>query len=253
MFLNRQGGCALYGIAIIDDNKTTADMLAAAIPWDTIGCAVCGVAYDGVQGKRLLEEQHPDIIIADIRMPGMDGLEMVAQVRSILPNSRIIFMSAYDDFAYVQKALHLHAHEYLLKPFENSQLTACVQQLLKEMETESQDADPEFSAYSPVVNHILAYISDHPERHSLQETAEHFGFSASYISMLIKKETGDNYMNWVTRAKIRLAKQLLRDPNYRIEEVAEKVGYKNYISFYTMFVKWSGLSPREYRNGGKKE
>ncbi len=228
-------------------------MLASAISWASIGCAVCGVAYDGVQGKRLLEEKRPDIIIADIRMPGMDGLEMVAHVRSRLPDSRIIFMSAYDDFAYVQKALHLHAHEYLLKPFENSQLMECVQQLLKETKAESRDDAPALSVYSTLVNNILAYIDDNPERHSLQETAEHFGFSASYISMLIKKETGENYMHWVTRARVSLAKKLLRDPNYRIEEVADKVGYKNYISFYTMFVKWTGLSPREYRNGGETE
>ncbi len=225
-------------------------MLAVAIPWESVGCAVCGVAYDGVQGKRLLETSRPDIIIADVRMPGLDGLEMVAQVRALLPDSRIIFMSAYDDFAYAQKALHLRAHEYLLKPFENSKLLDCVRQLLEQMPDRAEDADTAVNGFSAPVRSILAYINEHPDRHSLQDTACHFGFSASYISALIKKETGLNYMEWVNRARIRLAKQLLRSPNYRIEEVAEKVGYKNYISFYTMFVKLTGMSPREYRNGG---
>ena len=226
-------------------------MLSAAIPWESIGCAVCGVAYDGVQGKRLLEKEKPDIIIADIRMPGLDGLEMVSQVRALLPESRIIFMSAYDDFAYARKALHLRAHEYLLKPFENGKLVECVRTLLEEMRPPEEAASK--PAYSALVDSILQYISDHPDRHSLQETAERFGISASYLSMLIKKETGENYMDYVTRARVRLAKQLLRDPRERIEEIAERVGYRNYISFYTMFVKYVGLSPREYRNGGGKE
>ena len=227
-------------------------MLAASIPWRTIGCEVCGVAYDGLHGLELLRTARPQIIIADIRMPGMDGLKMVESVRASLPESRIIFMSAYDDFAYAQQALHLRAHEYLLKPFENSQLLSCVWKLLEELRAQDHAEDEPPPAYSELVNRILAYINEHPEKHSLQETAEHFGFSASHLSMLIKRETGENYMDWITKARMRLAKQLLREPSRRIEEVAEAVGYKNYVSFYTMFVKYTGMSPREYRNGSRE-
>jgi len=243
----------LYLVAIIDDNKATADMLAAAIPWESIGCRVCGVAYDGGSGRQLLIRQRPDIVISDIRMPGMNGLEMLEAVRSLLPDSRIIFMSAYDDFAYVQKALHLRAHEYLLKPFENSQLLSSVRLLTEELSRDRDRTAEQPHVYSALIKNLLAYINEHPERHSLEEAAAHFGFSASYISMLIKKETGLNYMDWVTKARVRLAKKLLRDPDYRIEEVAEAVGYRNYTSFYAMFVHNTGLSPREYRNGGDEK
>ena len=129
----------------------------------------------------------------------------------------------------------------------------CVRALLEEEQRASDPAGEPAPAYSALVDSILRYIQEHPDRHSLQETAERFGISASYLSMLIKKETGENYMDWVTRARVGLAKRLLRDPRVRVEEVAEKVGYRNYISFYTMFVKYVGLSPREYRNGGEKE
>ena len=225
-------------------------MLAAAIPWENMGCEVCGVAYDGIKGMALLKEKRPDIIIADIRMPGMDGLQMLRCVRELLPDSRVIFMSAYDDFAFVQEALHLRADEYLLKPFENNQLTDCVWRLLKEMRGEDQEGPEPLPARTQLVNSILSYVNEHPDKHSLQDTAEHFGFSPAYISSLVKKETGENYMDWVTRARVKRAKEMLRDPQIRAEEVASALGYKNYISFYTMFVKWVGISPREWRNGG---
>lgn len=250
------GRCpALFKLAVIEDNRATADMIASAIRWETIGCSVCGVAYDGVRGLALIREHQPDIIISDIRLPGMDGLAMAESLHREMPHARIIFISSYDEFSYAQKAVSLHAHEYLLKPFENEKLIDSVRRAVDELRVqtgEESDSSPSASAKDTLINNILRYINDRPRHPTLQETADHFGFSPSYISTIIKKETGVNYIELVIRSRMELAKRLLRDPSYRIEEVALAVGYKNYISFYQMFVKYEGISPRDYRNGGEK-
>ncbi|MBR5287101.1 MAG: response regulator [Clostridia bacterium] len=245
----------MYKLAVIEDNRATADMIATTIRWEAIGCTVCGIAYNGVKGLAMVQQQRPDIIISDVRMPGMDGLTMAESLCRELPYARIIFISAYDEFAYAQKAVRLHAHEYLLKPLENEKLIDSVRRAVEELRKQDMgtqmQAEPT-SAKDSLVSSILQYVNARPHHPTLQETAAHFGFSPSYISSIVKKETGKNYIELVTRSRMELAKKLLRDPSYRIEEVATAVGYKNYISFYQMFVKYEGVSPRDYRNGGEK-
>lgn len=243
----------MYKLAIIEDNRATADMIATTIRWESIGCTVCGVAYDGVRGQALIQQEKPDIIISDVRMPGIDGLTMAENLHREMPSSRIIFISAYDEFSYAQKAVRLHAHEYLLKPLENEKLIDSVRRAVDELRAEEGSSEqPSVSAKDSLVNSILQYVNDRPRHPTLQETADHFGFSPSYISTIVKKETGKNYIELVVRSRMERAKRLLRDPSYCIEEVAAAVGYKNYISFYQMFVKYEGISPRDYRNGGEK-
>ena len=242
----------MYSVAIMDDNRATADMLASAIQWNKLNCAVVGVAYDGVSGRALIMQKKPDIVIADIRMPGMDGLQMVELTRKVSPKSKVIYISAYDDFQYAQKALDLRAYHYMLKPFDNDKLIRVVQRIIEETEGPAQSAPEKIEGGSLITSRILDYIRENPgEQLSLQELARHFELTPSYISTLVKKNTGKNYLEWVIQSRISLAKRLLRDPNYRIEEIASVVGYKNYVSFYNVFVKNTGVSPRDYRNGSE--
>ncbi len=233
----------MYKIVIVDDNYATADMIAGSVNWAGIGCAVAGVAYDGVNGRRLLMDIKPDIIIADIRMPGLDGLSMIELTRSVCRHSRVIFISAYEDFSFAQRALVLRASEYLLKPFEPEALLSSVRRIIAEMKPDGGDAR------DGLAERMLQYVRTHISRQmSLQELSERFYLSPSYISSLIKKSTGMNFIDWQTRARIDLAKQMLREGGYRIEEISGAVGYRNYVTFYKVFTKKVGSSPSEYRN-----
>ena len=243
----------MFKIAVIDDNRAMAEMIVTTIRWGDLDCMICGTAYDGVRGRALILNEKPEIIIADIRMPGLDGLEMIRLIHQELPRARVIFISAYDDFSYAQQAVRLHAHEYLLKPFEPEKLMESVSRAVAELREMELPASEELSANETLIKRILRYVETHPEHPTLQEISDHFGFSASYISSLVKKETGENYIDWVVRSRMNKAKQLLKDPKYRSEEVAYAVGYKNYISFYQMFGKFEGISPRDYRIGGEKK
>jgi AraC-like DNA-binding protein len=106
---------------------------------------------------------------------------------------------------------------------------------------------------SLLANNILLYIDLHASEHlSLDSLASHFEVSPTYVSALVKKHTGKKYTDCVIDAKMALAKNLLLDPRYRINEVSEAVGYKNYVTFYNVFTKREGITPRDFRSGSRE-
>jgi two-component system response regulator YesN len=104
-------------MCVIDDIKTVVNGIANQIPWETHGIRIVGSASNGEKGVELIRETQPHIVLTDIRMPKMNGLEMTERILNDLPRTKIIFLSGYTDFDYAQKAIHLGAFDYILKPF----------------------------------------------------------------------------------------------------------------------------------------
>lgn len=114
-------------LCVIDDIKSVVDMISLKIPWPEHGLTVTGTALDGEEGLRLVLETKPDIILTDIRMPKMDGLEMTRAVLDAHPQCKIIILSAYTDFAYAQQAIRLGAFDFVKKPFSIEEIVNVVQ------------------------------------------------------------------------------------------------------------------------------
>lgn len=232
----------MFRIVIIDDNLAGADAMACSLPWESIGCQVAGVAYDGREGLEMILRERPDLFITDIRMPGMDGLTMLEEVRKQMPDCRCIFISAYDQFAYAQKALRLEACDYLLKPFMDEELLETVQKALEGLEDHA-------SSGNAMVDAIMKYIRENlSSALTLNDLSERFGLVPSYISSLISRYTGRTFSDYLREERLRLARTLLDDPTIHVDEVARRLGYKNYITFYKMFQRFEGMSPTAYRN-----
>lgn len=108
----------MYKLFIADDEELIVEGLCSAIPWRENGIEVCGTAYDGIEAERLIKELSPDIILTDIRMPGLSGLDLIGRIKTVLPDSKLIIISAYEDFEYAQRALREGALDYLIKPID---------------------------------------------------------------------------------------------------------------------------------------
>jgi two-component system response regulator YesN len=122
-----------YQAIIIDDEPWTREVLRSLGEWSRLGIKVVGEASDGESGLMLIRQLRPDIVLTDIRMPMMSGLELVEIIRKTDPRTRVIVVSGYDDFTYVRSAMRMDATDYLLKPVKagelNAQLQRCVDQL----------------------------------------------------------------------------------------------------------------------------
>ncbi len=123
----------MFKVLIIDDEPIIRKGLKNIINWQNYGCEVCGEAADGHDGKGLIEDLRPDIIITDIKMPETDGLTMLREIKSTVPDSKIIILTGHRDFDYVHEALKVGAFDFLLKPSKIEELTAVIGRAVKEL------------------------------------------------------------------------------------------------------------------------
>ncbi|UJF31688.1 response regulator [Paenibacillus hexagrammi] len=123
--------CAL---CVIDDVKSVVEGISKVIPWTDHGIDVVGTALDGEEGLRLVRETQPDVILTDIRMPNLDGLEMLEKLRDENYVGKVIFFTGYNDFEYAKQAIRLGAFDYIMKPHSADQILQVVLKAKLEME-----------------------------------------------------------------------------------------------------------------------
>ncbi|NHN31443.1 response regulator transcription factor [Paenibacillus agricola] len=123
---------------IVDDEPIICQGLRLTIPWETIGVEVAGEAYDGIEALQFVADEPIDLILTDIHMEGMDGLELAKKLKEKQPQIRIIILSGYDDFEYARRALRLGIEDYLLKPVNIDELMTMVQRIGQEIMQEAE-------------------------------------------------------------------------------------------------------------------
>ena len=242
----------MYKVIVIDDNKLLADSLAELDLWGRMDLKVADVCYNAVTGKESILRNRPHIVLSDIRLPGMDGLELVSIVQSRLPQTKVVFMSAYSDFSYMKQAMRLRAEDYLLKPFDMDELAKVMENIVRELDKTSArsegDVLPDSGSLALAMQPIIDYIKNRLESHiTAEEVADAFCMGTSKLDRLIKEYTGVGFRELRIRLRIERAKELLTDVRYSVEEVAGLVGYKNYVTFYRAFSRECGCAPSEYR------
>lgn len=116
----------LYSMIVIDDIKTVVNGIVNQLEWKEYGIEIAGTALDGESGLKLLQDKKPDIIVTDIRMPKLSGIEMTREILELLPHSKIIFISGYSDFDNARQAIEIGVFDYVLKPFTSKQFLETV-------------------------------------------------------------------------------------------------------------------------------
>ncbi|NLV59742.1 MAG: response regulator [Clostridiales bacterium] len=125
-------------VVIIEDNPATIRSLVQTIDWEGLGCRVVGTASDGVSGKTLILDEEPDILLTDIRMPQMDGLQMLEEVRDAVPDMKAIIITGYDQFQYASRAIKLAVFDYILKPIRNDEVEKVIRRAIDRMRRQKE-------------------------------------------------------------------------------------------------------------------
>ena len=238
-------------VVIVEDEELVRRGIVQAVDWQSVDCVVAGESADGAEGLEVIRREKPDIIVTDIKMPRMDGIEMLRRLRGEGNAAAVILLTAYSDFTYAQAAVKLGAVDYLLKPFHDGELEEAVERLADRGGHGPARAAPEIpsGAKSKYVMESLRYVSEHyaePDM-SIAQVAKSLGISEGHLSHVFKRETGRTLGSYVTDYRIQRAKELLRDCRSKVYEVAEAVGYRDITYFSAAFKKAAGMSPSEYQ------
>ena len=125
-----------YTVLLVDDEEEVVQVIMKKINWEGLGFSVIGYANNGVKALEMVEEYQPDIVMTDIKMPYMDGMELANRIKAEFPATRILIFTGFDEFEYAKEAVHLEVEEYILKPVNSVELTNVFTQMKIKMDQE---------------------------------------------------------------------------------------------------------------------
>lgn len=244
-------------LLIADDEKIIREGIAKLIQTSNLPVTIVGQAANGRQALEMMHSTHPELVIIDITMPAITGLDVIEQAKEFLPASKFIIISGHDSFPFAQKAIELGAFHYLLKPIKRNQLLSVVEHALETLEKKEEvSTGTDITSVSDAANgtvckKALAYINDHhcDSNMSLILVADKFHISQSYLTRMIKKNTNLSFTEYLNKLRIQQAIFLLSSrEDLLIAQIADLVGYSSQHYFSRVFKNHTGVSPIEYRN-----
>lgn len=260
----------MYRLMIVEDETLIRAGLMKYFNWEELGFSEITEAENGLDALIMAKETKPDFILTDIRMPKMDGLQLIEELRSHLPDCIFVILSGYEDFSYARKAITLGVTSYLIKPLQyeesletirqavckmvqikqDRQKRAFAEQVLleKEIQVKEKYLAESAAGEDPIFSRIESYILKNIDKDiSLNMIATAFYYNPAYLSRLFKSKLNKNYITFLTEVRIKFAKERLRNPSFSVSEVGSICGYQSYKHFVKNFKKVTGITPSDYR------
>lgn len=260
--------CGYLKVLVVDDELPLRQELRL-FPWTEHGFELAGEAENGRAALDLCRRLKPDVVIADITMPVMSGLELLRALQEELPAAKVILLTCHSDFEYAREALRLGAVEYLLKVtmdpeelsgalakakaahFREQALGGNTAQIEMKAHSDRPHQEAADSAVRMEIKETIRFINDNLHRPlTLNIVAERVHLSPHYFSRLFKEETGISFQHYISGKRMEKAAELLRTTPLRVYEVAHEVGIPSYRYFAALFREYAGVSPTEYKRSG---
>lgn len=244
-------------LIVCDDEMTIRNGLTSIIKRKYPKIRILDAAANGFEAYQMILEHQPDVVLMDINMPGMSGLEVIEKSMINSPFTKFIIVSGYDEFQYAQKAIRLNAFDYLLKPVDRTKLfetieSALNQSMQEEISEAKKSVPAELSLGEDAVSCIYRNYSD--TNLSLSMLSEKLHVSSSYLSRVIKKEMNMNFSELLTKVRMETAISILiSHPQLSALKVSEATGFKSQHYFCKVFRQYTGMTPSEYREKNKKQ
>lgn len=265
----------MYKLLIVEDEALERKALRMILKKgfkDTIG--VVGETGSGLEAIELDRRLEPDLILMDINIYGMNGIESSRRIKKRDDSTIIIILTAYDEFDFAHKAIMANVNDYILKPARPRRIIDAIHKQINNLKKSKTDIDEKTCDlavsisnsdylksrerlnkvdYSDTSNIDMKGIIDYIEKNckkniTLGEVAEFASVSMYYLSKLFKKKVGMNFSTYVINKKMEIAKELLENTDTPIINIAYELSYNQPNYFSSVFKKTVGITPTEYRS-----
>ena len=260
-------------LLMVNDAEAIVNAMKDSIDWISYGIDEVFVAYNVVEGRDIISQNTIDILLCDIEMPGEYGIALIRWIRENNYDIDCILLTCHAEFEYAHEAITLNCHDYLLLPasyntigetvksvvfrraerFQNTRLQEYGKSWLKSKENKVQIEESNSKTPKEIVDECTSYILQHlnDEDMGVNELASLFHLSPIYLNRIFKKEKKIAISQFIIREKMSLAAQLLKKTDSSAVAVANQVGYPNYSYFTTVFKKYYGCTPIQYRDSNE--
>ena len=255
----------MYKVLLVEDEEMIMKSMQFLIDWNSLDCEICGTAFNGREGVQQIEKTRPDIVVTDIRMPFVDGIEMLQKTKERYQYEALI-VSGYSEFEYAQQALKLGVGDYVLKPIDVDEMTQTVRKLTmkcqekaeiarirtaakRENENLNLSVEDIPTATTKYASYMVDYIKqNYIHKISLKDLSEQMGMSVPYLNNKFKEGTGRTFNDYLNHYRIQQALRLMRETDMKIYEIGDAVGIPDYKYFNHVFKKYTGMSPSSVLN-----
>lgn len=245
----------MYKVLIVDDEPEIRNGLVQYFPWQSLNFEVAGTAGNGLEALHFLKTTEVNVILCDIKMPEMSGLELARRLFEQHSKVKMVLLSSYREFEYAQRAIEYNVRYYLVKPTRFERLSEVFTMLRDELRqyakrpkasaADKPDRDGEY--YEALIQNIKDYISENYKTATLKSTAHYIGMNPYYLSSFFKQHTKEMFSEYLTTFKMNKAAELLLQPHVRIHEICEELGYSTANNFSRSFKAFYQVSPSEFR------
>ncbi len=246
----------MYSILIAEDEDFVRKGIVSLVSFVDMGISTIYEAKDGEKAFEIVKKHRPDIVLSDINMPILDGINLAKKIKLDYPEIHIIFLTGYDYFDYAVSAIKIGVEDYVLKPASKKDIEEVITKVIKKIKQENKEK----KIYEIINNKISANIEEESiakviednlsnSSFSLSALAEHFGYSVVHTANLVKKELGVNFKDYIIMQRMNKAKLiLLSQKEVKIYEVAALVGFEDVNYFSSRFKKYVGHTPKKYQS-----
>lgn len=255
----------MYRILVADDEPIERTVITKKLHQYFPEDVEVFTAENGREAVETFNREKCQIAVLDISMPSMNGLDAAKVIKTQKPEASVIFLTAFDEFAYAKKAIEVKALDYLLKPGNDEELISVLEEAFRiadnnedtyivnrmkkdNVEGTKEPVDESSLRMKYFAEDIRNYMVEHyKEDISLQDLAAKVGYSDAYFCKMFKQYFDKSFIMYLNDIRINRAKELLADAGINIKDVSTEAGFREANYFARVFRRATGYSPREYR------
>ncbi len=239
----------MYRVYVVDDDELILEEIVEHIPWMDNGFEVVGFSPSPQTALKQIPELLPDVVFSDLKMPAMDGIEMMRYLREMGIDCEFVMLSAFGTFEDSRSFFLLEGFDYILKPLNEAEIQLVLERLAKKLANRpGRTPVQEPKGGNPAFTELVVFITENfSQKHTLGQLSARFNLSENYICNLFSKHYNSTLTRFITELRMREALKIMRQTEKAFKEIAVECGYSDYYYFCKVFKEYYGASPTQYR------